>query len=225
MPARGEIRIFTPAVELAFAGHPVVGNGLAAGASERGALGRRCARPRARFRCASEGRADLRRRPAGVGAGDSSSCELGSAADVEALAGLAGRAGTRSGSGPGSTRAPALIRERGVRAALRDRRGRGDRIRGDHASRLGSAASSTSARARARGSSPGRSPTGWWRSAGGSSSTSARGAGIAALISRWYGTAQTGAETARSRRLRPAGARGRSGTAAPGHTRARSTED
>jgi predicted PhzF superfamily epimerase YddE/YHI9 len=47
---RGEMRIFTPAVELPFAGHPVVGTAWLL-ARERDAVPR-CARPPARFPCA-----------------------------------------------------------------------------------------------------------------------------------------------------------------------------
>ena len=79
------MRIFTPAVELPFAGHPVVGTAWLL-ARERGAV--TALRPPAgEVPVRTDGRADLRRRPPGVGAASSSSCRLESPAEVEALEG------------------------------------------------------------------------------------------------------------------------------------------
>ena len=65
--ARGEMRIFTPAVELPFAGHPVVGTAWLL-ARERGAVGGAAAAG-GRGPGARGGRADVGRRPPGVDAG------------------------------------------------------------------------------------------------------------------------------------------------------------
>jgi hypothetical protein len=163
---RGEIRIFTPATELPFAGHPVVGTAWLL-ARERGAVA--WLRPPAGE--AGRERADLRRRPPGVDA------------RVRVRGGRVGggSGGARRAScGPRCRRGLGVGREgrrgdprAGLRAALQDRRGEA----------TGSAAITLSAligseleirqgagsRILAR-----HSATGWWRSAGGWSSMGAR---------------------------------------------------
>ena len=162
-PERGELRIFTPAVELPLAGHPLVGTAWLLPRARRGAAALRP--PAGEVPVRFDGELDLRRRPTRSGRRRSSSSSS------------ARRRRSRRSTGPpdgyGAVGVWAWIDE--AAGIVRERVFVPDAgIAEDEAT--GSAAMRLSARlgraieirqGAARGSSPGPSATGWSRSAAG----------------------------------------------------------
>lgn len=192
----GEIRIFTPATELPFAGHPVVGTAWLL-ARERGAVAS-LRPPAGEVPVRTDGELTFAAgRPEWMP--EFEFVEVGSAAEVETLGGPP-EGHDAVGVWAWVNEDAGVIRERvfAARYGIAE-----DEATGSAAitpCRPGSAGSSRSARAPAHASSPARSATGWWRSAVGWGSTrcgSFQWPGDRRVPERKYSRARLGATVSR----------------------------